>query len=64
MKCLTDSKKYANKIVTEVIPFSVFYKGEDYHQEYIENNPGNSYVQNVSIPDFMKFKSEFKGNFK
>ena len=63
-KRLTDSKKDSSKIVTEVVPFSKFYPAESYHQEYISNNPGNSYVQHVSIPDFVKFKKEFKGNFK
>jgi peptide-methionine (S)-S-oxide reductase len=58
------SKKYKNKIVTEVVPFSKFYQAEAYHQEYISNNPGNPYVQNVSIPDYLKFKKEFKVNFK
>ncbi len=64
IKRLTDQKKYSNKIVTEVVPFVKFYPAEDYHQEYIFNNPGAGYVQNVSIPDFKKFKREFKGNFK
>ena len=58
------SKKYKNKIVTEIVPFTKFYPAESYHQEYISNNPGNSYVQNVSIPDFQKFRKEFKGKFK
>ena len=61
---LTDSKKYSKKIVTEVLPFTRFYPAEDYHQEYIHNNPNNSYVKIVSIPEFVKFKEEFKGNFK
>jgi len=61
---LTDAKKYANKIVTQVVPFTKFYRAEDYHQEYIVHNPNNPYVQNVSIPDFLEFKKEFKGNFK
>jgi len=61
---LTASKKYKSKIVTQVVPFTKFYPAEAYHQEYISNNPGNPYVQNVSIPDFEKFKKEFKGNFK
>ena len=30
----------------------------------IANHPDNPYVANVSIPDFAKFKKEFKGNFK
>lgn len=64
IKRLTDSKAYKNKIVTEVKPFVAFYPAEEYHQEYIYHHPDNSYVANVSIPDFLKFKREFKGNFK
>jgi peptide-methionine (S)-S-oxide reductase len=64
IKKISDEKKYRNKIVTEVTAFSKFYPAEDYHQEYILNHPGNPYVQNVSIPDFLRFKREFKGNFK
>ena len=61
---LTAAKKYKNKIVTEVAAFTKFYPAEGYHQEYISNNPGSSYVQNVSIPDFLEFRKEFKGPFK
>jgi len=64
IKKLVDSKKYKNKIVTEVVPFTKFYPAEDYHQEFILNNPNNNYVRFVSIPEFVKFKEEFKGNFK
>lgn len=64
IKKLIDSKKYKSKIVTEVVPFSRFYPAEDYHQEYILNHPDNPYVRSVSIPEFLKFKEEFKGNFK
>jgi peptide-methionine (S)-S-oxide reductase len=64
IKRLSDSKKYDGKIVTQVVPYIKFYKAEDYHQEYIANHPDNPYVQNVSIPEFQKFREEFKGNFK
>ncbi len=64
IKKLTDSKKFRDKIVTQVMPVAKFYPAESYHQEYISNHPTNPYVQNVSIPDFRKFKSEFKGKFK
>lgn len=56
--------RYKQKIVTEVAPFTVFYEAEAYHQEYIHFHPGNGYVANVSIPDFIEFKKNFKGNFK
>jgi peptide-methionine (S)-S-oxide reductase len=58
------SKKYSSKIATQVEPFMVFYPAEDYHQEYIKNHPDNPYVRSVSIPDYVHFRTVFKGNFK
>ncbi len=64
IKKLTEEKKYKRKIVTEVVPVGKFYPAEGYHQEYIYHHPDNPYVRGVSIPDFLEFKREFKGNFK
>ena len=64
IKRLQEQPKYKGKIVTQVIPFSKFYAAEKYHQEYIRNHPGNPYVQNVSIPDYLEFRRTFKGKFK
>ena len=64
IKRLTGLKIYKNKIVTEVLPFKKFYTAEAYHQEYIHNNPDNPYVSNVSIPEFLSFKKNFKANYK
>jgi peptide-methionine (S)-S-oxide reductase len=64
IKSLSGEKKYSAKIATEVKPYKKFYPAEDYHQEYILHHPENPYVQNVSIPDFERFRKEFKGNFK
>jgi peptide-methionine (S)-S-oxide reductase len=50
--------------VTEVKAFTVFYPAEDYHQEYISSHLDNPYVQNVSIPDYNKFRKEFKAEYK
>jgi len=64
LKKLKNEKKYNKEIVTEVKSFKKFYPAEDYHQEYILHHSSNPYVANVSIPDFLRFKKEFKGNFK
>jgi len=64
IKRLADQKTYREKIVTEVKPYTKFYPAEEYHQEYILHHPENPYVQNVSIPDYERFRREFKGNFK
>ena len=61
---INSSGKYKNKVATQVLPYSKFYVGEDYHQEYISLHPDNSYVRNVNIPDYLEFRKEFKGPFK
>lgn len=43
-------------IVTEIKELKEFYRAEEYHQQYIEHNPGSPYVRNVSIPRFELFK--------
>ena len=64
IKRLTDMKAFKNSIVTQVVPFKKFYPAEAYHQEYIHNHPENGYVQNVSIPEFISFKNNFKATYK
>jgi peptide-methionine (S)-S-oxide reductase len=64
IKKISDSKKYKNKIVTQVVPFTKFYPAEDYHQEYVFHNPTQGYVQGVSIPEYLNFRNNFKGIFK
>ncbi|MDH4092258.1 MAG: peptide-methionine (S)-S-oxide reductase MsrA [Cyclobacteriaceae bacterium] len=58
------SGQFKNPIVTEVKQLNDFYRAEGYHQDYIEHNPGNPYVQGVSIPRFELFKKTYKGKLK
>ena len=46
-------------VAAQVLPFEKFWKGEAYHQNYERLNPGNPYVQNVSIPRLKKFQKKF-----
>lgn len=46
------------KVAAQVLPFQKFWKAEQYHQNYERNNPGNPYIQNVSIPRLNKFKKK------
>ena len=57
---LTASGKYQQAIVTEVTKLDAFYNAEDYHQNYYELHPNQSYVYNVSRPKVEKFKKMFK----
>lgn len=59
-----ESGAYKNMIVTEITKLDAFYRAEEYHQDYIEHHPTNSYVRNVSIPRFKKFKAMYQGKLK
>jgi peptide-methionine (S)-S-oxide reductase len=47
-----------DKVAAQVLPFQKFWEAEAYHQNYERNNPGNPYIQNVSIPRLNKFKKK------
>lgn len=56
---LNKDKVYDGPIVTEVNPFTKFYRAEEYHQDYEKNNPNNSYIKNVSVPRLKRFQKKF-----
>ncbi len=61
---LEDAKIFNNPIVTEITEFDIFYKAEDYHQEYYDNNKTQSYCNFVITPKIEKFKKVFKDKLK
>jgi len=64
IKRLDDEKAYRSKIVTEVVPYKVFYKAEDYHQSYYDKNSEVPYCQLVIKPKLDKFRKVFKEKLK
>ncbi|MCW3121042.1 MAG: Peptide methionine sulfoxide reductase msrA [Flavipsychrobacter sp.] len=54
---LNKSGKYSKPIAAEVVPYTTFWRAEDYHQHYIDHNTENPYVQNVSIRDIARFQA-------
>ena len=57
---LDEADIYKNPIVTEISEFDTFYKAEDYHQEYYDNNKAQPYCNFVITPKIEKFKKVFK----
>ena len=43
-------------IVTEISPYSNFFKAEDYHQNYYNDNPNQGYCRIVINPKVQKFR--------
>jgi peptide-methionine (S)-S-oxide reductase len=61
---LTTSGAYDRPIVTEISPFTEFYKAEDYHQNYYNLNGSASYCTYVIQPKLEKFQKAFKDKLK
>ena len=61
---LTTAHAFPDPIVTEVTPFTVFYKAEDYHQDYYNLHGTQPYCQIVIRPKVEKFEKVFKGRMK
>ncbi len=59
IKQLTASGKYKKPIAVQVVPFTKLWQAEDYHQDFIQHNPDQGYVQAVSIPEIKKFQKEY-----
>jgi peptide-methionine (S)-S-oxide reductase len=63
-KKLTEAKAFDNPIVTEISPYTIFYKAEDYHQNYYNLNGSAPYCSFVIKPKLEKFKKVFKEKLK
>ena len=56
---LTDSGKYPNAIVTEIVPLKKFYPAEEYHKEYYARHPSQGYSQVIIKPKVEKIKEKY-----
>jgi peptide-methionine (S)-S-oxide reductase len=55
---------WSQPIITEVAPLEAYYKAEEYHQDYFQNNPSQPYCQAVVSPKVAKFRKEFLSKLK
>jgi peptide-methionine (S)-S-oxide reductase len=55
---LEAQQDFKHPIVTEIVPLKKFYKAEDYHQEYYDNNSNAPYCQVVIAPKLEKLEKK------
>jgi peptide-methionine (S)-S-oxide reductase len=55
---LAAQSDFKNPIVTEIVPLKKFYKAEDYHQQYFDNNSNAPYCQVIIAPKLEKLEKE------
>lgn len=56
---LTEARTFDDPIVTEVAPLDVFYRAEDYHQDYFARNPAQPYCAAVIAPKVAKLRRTY-----
>ena len=58
IKKITEDELWPEPIVTNIKKLGIFYRAEDYHQNYYQVNPNNSYCQFVISPKLAKFRQQ------
>ena len=61
---LMESGTFGRPVVTEISPLKNYYKAEDYHQNYYNDNGSQPYCQFVIRPKVEKFEKVFKEKLK
>ena len=52
------SNKFADPVVTEIVKAPIFYRAEEYHQDYYRKNPNQGYCSYVIRPKLKKLNLE------
>lgn len=54
IRIVNDSKRWKDPVVTSLEPFTVFYPAEDYHQDYLQKNPGGYTCHAIYFDSYLK----------
>jgi len=56
---LDSSKALDKPVATQVVPLVAFYAAEEHHQNYLKNNPDDSYIVHNDLPKLTALKRKF-----
>lgn len=56
---INNSNNYGDDIVTEIVPFTKFFKAENYHEDYYAKNKNAPYCQIIINPKLEKIQKEY-----
>lgn len=54
IKIVNDSKRWPNPVVTSLEPLGKFFEAEDYHQDYLQKNPGGYTCHAIWFDSYLK----------
>jgi peptide-methionine (S)-S-oxide reductase len=63
-KNLNESGAWDKPVITEISALGTFYKAEDYHQDYYNQNKNEGYCRYVIQPKLDKFRKAFQDKLK
>jgi peptide-methionine (S)-S-oxide reductase len=61
---LNEQHVFGSPVVTKVVPLTEFYRAEEYHQHFLDQNPTQGYIANVDIPLLNNFKKMYPEWYK
>jgi peptide-methionine (S)-S-oxide reductase len=64
MREIAEAQIWPGKLVTEIVPLTVFYPSEPEHHDYFARNPWTGYCQAVVAPKVAKFRKAFHDRLK
>jgi peptide-methionine (S)-S-oxide reductase len=64
IKKVNESHHCTNPVVTVLLPFTMFYPAENYHQGYYKLHKDNPYIVNVSEPKVLKLRKAMNAQIK
>lgn len=60
---LEKSGVWGGGIVTRIEPYQAFYTAAEYHQDYMQKNPGSGYIRRWDLPKVAALKQRFPSRY-
>lgn len=64
IKEINDAHIWDAPVITELKPYRKFFSAEEYHRDYFERNPMQSYCQVIIAPKVAKFRKKWESKLK
>jgi len=64
IKELNDQHVFGSPVVTKVVPLVAFYRAEEYHQHYLDQNPTQPYIAAMDLPLIEHLKQQYPDWYK
>jgi peptide-methionine (S)-S-oxide reductase len=64
IRAIDASNAFPRKLATQVVPLIEFFPAENYHQDFLKNNPDHPYIIAHDLPKLKALKEKFPGLYR